>query len=96
MKCQRMGNIWNIVTFDILKLYETVKKVLTELRQSVAEVFFPMYSSGTKALSISIALDCISPVLAKHWDRIPRGVVGIPSLSGFKRRLDNVLTFGQP
>lgn len=43
MKSVRMGNIWNIVTFGILKLYETVKKVLRELKQSVAEYFFSVF-----------------------------------------------------
>jgi len=38
--------------------------------------------------------------VVKHWSRLPKGVVDAPSLSVFKRHLDNALnsalTFGQP
>jgi len=30
--------------------------------------------------------------VVKHWHRLPRGVVGVPSLAVFKTRLDGALS----
>ncbi|KFO94115.1 hypothetical protein N320_09355, partial [Buceros rhinoceros silvestris] len=29
--------------------------------------------------------------MVKHWNRLPREVIDVPSLSGFKRYMDNAL-----
>ncbi|KAK4831069.1 hypothetical protein QYF61_015126 [Mycteria americana] len=82
---------------DLMALYRFLRRGSEE---GGAELFSPVPSDRTRGngsklcqgrFRLDIRKDIFTTSVVKHWNRLPREVVDAPSLSVFKRHLDNAL-----